>query len=161
MNPNATAFYQVNNYLPQESVGYLMRRILSNMTQKIDRQLEPLDLTNAQWVPLLKLHLGQTFTVAELAREHQIDAGAMTRLLDRLEKKNLCTRARSEQDRRVVNLALTDKGREVAKTLGPLICDMQNESLAGFSQAEWQQLCQFLNRILDNVTVQNVAEEKP
>jgi len=33
--------------------------------------------------------------VAELARELQMDAGAMTRLLDRLEKKSLCKRKAS------------------------------------------------------------------
>lgn len=59
----------------------------------------------------MKLRMQGTATVAELARWSQIDAGAMTRLLDRLEKKGLCTRVRSTEDRRVVVVELTPEGR--------------------------------------------------
>ena len=38
----------------------------------------------------------------------------MTRLLDRLESKGLCKRLRSTDDRRVVNVALTDEGQKAA-----------------------------------------------
>ena len=41
-------------------------------------------------------------------------AGATTRLLDRIEAKGLCRRVRSQEDRRVVNIELTDAGRDIA-----------------------------------------------
>ena len=53
---------------------------------------EPGGPTFPQWLPLYKLHMGEATTVAELARECQLDTGAMTRLLDRLEAKGLCRR---------------------------------------------------------------------
>ena len=84
-------------------------------SQEVERELEPSGLTNAQWVPLLKLYMGSASTVAELARECQLDAGGMTRLLDRLETKGLVRRVRSSEDRRVVNLELTEPGRAAAK----------------------------------------------
>src|SRR5688572_14679717 len=107
--PEPTVFYRPGTYDPDESAAYLMRRILACTTAEIDRALEPRGLTNAQWVPLLKLHLGHATTAAELARECTLDAGAMTRTLDRLEAKGLVTRVRSSQDRRVVNLELTEE----------------------------------------------------
>ena len=64
--------------------------------------------------PLQRLLLDQTGTVAALARLCQLDAGGMTRLLDRLETKGLVRRERSQEDRRVVNLELTDEGRAAA-----------------------------------------------
>ena len=81
------AFYVPESYKPEESVGYLMRRILATVATEIEREMEPNGLTNAQWIPLFKLSIGSASTVAELARECQLDAGAMTRLLDRLEAK--------------------------------------------------------------------------
>jgi DNA-binding HxlR family transcriptional regulator len=39
-----------------------------------------------------------------------IDAGAITRMLDRLEAKGLVERVRSETDRRVVHVRLTEAG---------------------------------------------------
>ena len=148
--PPATSFYNAADYVPEESVGYLMRRVLAMMAQQVERELEACDLTNAQWVPLLKLFMGQASTVAELARECHLDAGAMTRLLDRLEAKGLCRRVRSIEDRRVVNMALTDAGREAAAGIPVVLCQIQNAHLAGFSAEEFQAFKGFLNRILDN-----------
>ena len=143
-------FYSPGNYVAQESVGYLMRRILTSVSQEVDRELAPCDLTNAQWVPLMKLFMCQANTVAELARECHLDAGAMTRLLDRLENKGLCRRVRSVADRRVVNIELTDEGREAAKGIPSVLSRVQNAHLAGFSIDEFQQLKGFLRRILAN-----------
>ena len=102
------AFYCPESYNPEDSMGYLMRQILGTVAHDVERQLAHTDLTNAQWVPLYKLYIGSATTVAELARQSNLDAGAMTRLLDRLEAKNLCKRVRSEEDRRVVNITLTE-----------------------------------------------------
>ena len=43
------AFYCPNDYRPNESVGYLMRRIISLVAHGVERELEPTGLTNAQW----------------------------------------------------------------------------------------------------------------
>ena len=153
-------FYRAQGYKPEDSVGYLMRRIISLVGQGIERELEPAGLTNAQWVPLLKLHMGCASTVAELARECDLDAGSMTRLLDRLEAKQLCRRVRSSDDRRVVNIELTDAGRVAAKEIPKVLCHVQNAHLAGFSVEEWQTLQGFLRRILDTAQSLQASVEK-
>lgn len=150
----AVKFYRAKGYRPEESVGYLMRRILSTVAQEVERQLQPSDLTNAQWIPLFKLLIGKASTVAELARECQLDAGAMTRLLDRLEAKGLCHRVRSVADRRVVNIELTDEGRQAAKRIPEVLSRVQNAHLVGFSVEEFETLKGFLRRILDNAQAQ-------
>lgn len=151
----AIEFYRAGDYVPEESIGFLIRRVLAMVSQEVERQLEASDLTNAQWVPLLKLFMGRASTVAELARECHLDAGAMTRLLDRLEVKGLCRRVRSLEDRRVVNIELTDVGREAAKGIPVVLCQIQNAHLAGFSVEEFQALKGFLLRILDNAQAQS------
>ncbi|MGC1175406.1 MarR family winged helix-turn-helix transcriptional regulator [Polaromonas sp.] len=153
-------FYRAEGYKPDESVGYLMRRILSLIAQGVERELEPKGLTNAQWVPLLKLYMGSASTVAELARECDLDAGSMTRLLDRLEAKDLCRRIRSSEDRRVVNLELTDAGRIAAKEIPVILSRIQNEHLAGFSVEEWQTLKSYLRRIFETAQSLQAAAEK-
>jgi DNA-binding MarR family transcriptional regulator len=90
--------------------------------------------------------------VAELARECELDAGAMTRTLDRLEAKGLVTRVRSSEDRRVVNLELTREGREAARQIPDVLCKVQNAFLQGLSVEEWQQLKDLLRRVLANGT---------
>lgn len=146
----AAAFYRPNGYAPEESAAYMMRRIITLTAQQVERALDPAGLTNAQWVPLFKLYAGKCSTVAELARETHLDAGAMTRLLDRLEAKDLCRRVRSTSDRRVVNIELTDAGREAASAIAPVLCETQNAHLEGFSTEEWQTLKGLLRRVLAN-----------
>lgn len=159
--PAAPVFYKPGDYHPEESVGYLMRRIISAVSLEIERELEPSGLTNAQWVPLLKLYMGSASTVAELARECMLDTGGMTRLLDRLETKGLVRRVRSSEDRRVVNLELTNEGRAAAKNIPATLCDVQNAHLRGFSIDEWQTLKGLLRRVLDNAkSIQSEREER-
>jgi DNA-binding MarR family transcriptional regulator len=158
--PEAPVFYQPDNYQPEQSVGYLMRRILNIVAQEVERELEPSGLTNAQWVPLLKLYMGSASTVAELARECNLDAGGMTRLLDRLEGKGLLRRIRSSEDRRVVNLELTDEGREAARQIPAVLCGVQNAHMRGFTLEEWQLLKGLLRRILDNALEIQAAKEQ-
>lgn len=137
---------------PEESIGYLMRRVVTLVSGEIERRMEPLGLTDAQWKPLLRLFCSSDSTVAALARGCHLDAGAMTRLLDRLETKNLCRRIRSVEDRRVVNLELTDEGREAARKIPDLVAEVQAATAAGFTQEEFDQLKDYLNRMLVNVT---------
>jgi len=147
--PIGADHYRPATYRPEEGIGYLMRRILNIVADAVDHELEPSGLTSAQWVPLLKLYWGHASTVAELARECQLDVGAMTRTLDRLETKGLLRRVRSSQDRRVVNLELTGEGRATAKNIPDVLCRVQNAHLRGFSQEEWQVLLSMLRRIYE------------
>jgi DNA-binding MarR family transcriptional regulator len=154
-------FYRAEDYKPDDSVAYLMRRIIAVIGQGIERELEPAGLTNAQWIPLLKLYMGNASTVAELARVCELDAGSMTRLLDRLEAKQLCRRVRSSDDRRVVNLELTEAGRAAARGIPEILCRIQNEHLAGFSHEEWQSLKGYLRRILDTAQKMQAPADQP
>ena len=159
--PAVPTFYSAATYRAEESVGHLMRRILTAVGQAVEGQMcNPGSPTYPQWIPLHKLHIGTATTVAELARECLLDAGAMTRLLDRLEAKGLCRRVRSVEDRRVVNIELTDEGSAAAQQVPEILARVQNEHLAGFSEIEWEQLKSFLRRILDNAQTLSAHGDK-
>ena len=143
-------FYQPESFCSGDSVGFLMKRVMQAVVTDVDRQLEAHGLTHAQWAPLFLLRQGHGNTLAELARELQLDAGAMTRTLDRLEAKGLCTRVRSTQDRRVVHLALTDEGMAASAHVPKVLCETLNGFLAGFSHQEWRTLLDFLRRMSHN-----------
>ncbi len=99
---------------------------------------------------MLLLALGRADTVAGLARECDVDCGAMTRMLDRLEQKQLLRRLRSDADRRVVNLELTDKGRAVAQEIPLLVREELQRSLRDITPQEQETLVRLLTQMLDN-----------
>ena len=145
------AHFRAESYDPGQSIGYLLRQVLNGFTHEIEAQLEPSGLTDAQWLPLYKLSLDQVSTAAEIARTMGRDAGATTRLLDRLEAKGLCQRERSEQDRRVIELRLTHEGREAVQVVPEVLCHVHNRALADFSADELDTLKNLLRRMLCNL----------
>ncbi len=126
-----------------------MKQIMVSFVAQADKRLGAHGLTHAQWTPLMRLRLGES-TVADMARWLHIDAGATTRLIDRLEKKGLCRRSRSTNDRRVVNVAITAEGLVATAQAPAILTDILNAHLAGFSEAEWKQLVALLQRMRDN-----------
>ncbi len=148
--PAPADFYQPSTYCAEDSVGYLMKRITLSIVHQVDQRLDLHDLTSAQWGPLMRIRTAGPSTVVELARWLSVDAGAMTRLLDRLEKKNLCRRVRSAEDRRVVLVELTPEGEAAVAEVPPVLSKVMNAHLAGFSKAEWLALKSYLHRMLAN-----------
>jgi DNA-binding MarR family transcriptional regulator len=150
--PQPPQFYKAGSYRAEESVGYLMKRVMLSIVQQADKGLAEHDLTMAQWVPLkhMQMQSSGSCTVAELARHANTDAGAMTRLLDRLEKKGLCKRVRSTEDRRVVQVELTPDGEAALVQVPAVMANVMNQHLAGFSKSEWIALKSYLTRMVEN-----------
>lgn len=143
--------YSPDNYCLEESIGCLLARARAVLTANVDRALAQFDLTHAQFVIFLKLqHAGAPMTVGDLAREWHYDTGAMTRMLDRLEEKGFAVRSRSQADRRVVLIELSDKGRALAGQMSRVAIDALNHQLQGFSLEEVEQFKGFLRRMVSN-----------
>ena len=146
--PAPAKFYQSSSFCAQESVGYLMKRIMLSIVHQADKRLDAHGLTSAQWGPLMRLRTAGSCTVADLARWSQVDAGAMTRLLDRLEKKRLCKRVRSIEDRRVVLVELTPEGEAAIAEVPAVLAEVLNAHLTGFTKPEWLTLKTYLERMV-------------
>ena len=127
-----------------------VKMVGSSLVRRVDQHMQPLELTGMQWEPLLMLWLGRADTVAGLARVIQMGDASMSRMLDRLEEKDLVRRERSDADRRVVNLHLTAKGRKVANKIWPIVVDGMHVHLDGFKKDELAQFNDFLSRMLAN-----------
>ena len=132
-----------------QSVGYLIKTASQKILRNLDMKLQPYGLTALQWAPLLVLSKGRADTVAGCARAIDVDTGAMTRMLDRLEAKGFVSRSRSNEDRRIVNVILTKEGHKIVEVIPPSICKVLNQHLTGFTEDEFKifkdLLCRFVN----------------
>jgi DNA-binding MarR family transcriptional regulator len=127
-----------------------IKHVMNSLLRRVDLHMQPLELTGMQWEPVLMLWLKRADTVAGLARVSHMGVASMTRMLDRLEEKDLLRRERSEQDRRVVNLHLTTKGKKVATKIWPIVVEGMHVHLDGFKKEELNQLNGLLGRMLAN-----------
>lgn len=142
--------YTLKNYTPEESIGFLLKRTGAQLSITVDRALAEYDMTHAQLGIFLKLLHGCANTAADLARDLMCDTGAMTRMLDRLEEKNFIKRTRSSEDRRLVQVELTPKGKQLADQMTQVLINVLNHHLRGFSVKEVEQFKDFLRRMIAN-----------
>ncbi len=149
--------YEVRNYEPSQSIGYLMTRVRVEMLAALDRELaadphlSSLGVTAAQFVVLVRLvGNGSKKSASDLCKELSYDAGAMTRMIDRLEKKGLVRRMRCVQDRRLIYLEATEAGRAAYPRMIAVSVGVQNRFLRGFAPEDARKLSEYLTRMLHN-----------
>jgi DNA-binding MarR family transcriptional regulator len=141
----------IDSYVLSESVGYLISRVRSTLWNMVTQHTTAeLGITSTQASIVFMLAVGKCLTAADIAREYGIDASAVTRLIDRLEKRGLLSRVRSNEDRRVVRLALTPDGRAMAEQVPAIFTRVLDTLLAGFTPEEVGFLKSMLRRILAN-----------
>lgn len=155
MPPRETAaktapLYRVSDFAIDESIGYLIKRVRSSLSAAVEREIVDHDVTYDQWGVLLMMLKDRGDTAGMLARAIECDSGSMTRMLDRLEAKELIVRTRSTDDRRRVELELTPTGKRLAERLVAAIVKVLNRHLDGFSVDELETFKGFLRRMLAN-----------
>lgn len=140
--------YTPESFTLTRSVGFAVNKARNLLVAELDAALRDLGITSQQMGILLSMRGGVTQTPFELSKLLGIDTGLMTRMLDKLEAKGLLQRARSLEDRRVVNLTLTREGEKVAEELPHIVPVVLNRRLRKFSKSEFQELRRLLDKFL-------------
>ncbi len=150
INVEPATFYNGHNYVIEESIGYLIKQAQLALNRTVESKMSALDLTAMQWGPLMLLAHGKARTAAELSRCADVETSTMTRMLDRLEAKNLLIRTRSETDRRIIYIELTEEGLHLVAKVPSMLAESWNQHLCGFNQQEVDTLKSLLRRIPKN-----------
>ena len=131
-----------------QSVGFKLTKARNLITAEMDTALRDLDITSPQMGILNAMKRGLASTPFELSKLLSVDTGLMTRMLDKLEAKGLLERSRSADDRRVVNLVLTQKGQGVAAEIPRIAPEVLNARLKKFTKAEFEELGRLLDKFI-------------
>jgi len=155
--------YKPETYSASKSVGYLVKRAHILCRNALEAALEKQGLTYMQWVALMYLRDGLAFNPRDLCADFRIDSGALTRLIDQLEERGWVERHRSREDRRTVELLLTDSGRAAIEAQIPLVVDRLNFALRNFTRTEVTDLTRLLVKFIEGIETESEAariEEK-
>lgn len=137
-------------YLMNGGLGHLVSAARNAIFARLEVELAPLELTSAQFVVVIGAMRGRARTVNEFCAFAGVDAGAMSRLLDRLEMKGIVRRTRADTDRRQVQVELTEKGHSLSPQIMPALARVYQQFLSGFSETDAVQLQSLLTRLLAN-----------
>ena len=119
-----------------------LQQIASDKMDDAFCRMAGINLTDGRCLDLLDVHDG--LTAGELAEAASLSPGAVTTVLDRLERMGLVTRIRDEADRRRVLVELTPKARELAfRVYGP-VAAYAREYIERLSDDEIDAISRFL-----------------
>ena len=135
------------------TLGLLFRQVRDAMWARMAAELARSghDLTFSQYITLKKLAEG-TAGASDLARAAELNPGAMTRLLDKLEAKGMVSREVDPSDRRALHIHLTDSGRIIWRDIDQCGMRVRDTALAGLSDSECNTLTALLERVRVNLT---------
>jgi MarR family transcriptional regulator, lower aerobic nicotinate degradation pathway regulator len=117
-------------------LGYWLRFVSNQVSHAFSVKLAERDVTVAEWVVLRELYDAEAVAPSALADKIGMTRGAISKLADRLEAKELLLRTASETDRRYQALALTKAGRRLVPKLSALADQNDAQFFAHLSPAE-------------------------
>lgn len=132
-------------------MGFIISVTNTKMKNNLAKALKPYHVTPEQWALLIHLWERDGITQKELSEKSLKDQPTTTRILDKLEKRELIRRQANPEDRRAFLIYLTKEGREIRAPLTSLARQALTEALQGFSEQDRTQLRNLLYRIIDNL----------
>ena len=142
----------MNDFQLDQSYGYIVNRAARRLEYKLLQAFKKNghDITPQQWAVLNRLWQQDGISQAEIADSTFKNRPVVTRIIDILEKKGRVVRRRSEQDRRVIRVYLTPKGREYEEKLVPLAKEVLERGRAGITDEELEHMTLALRKIVAN-----------
>lgn len=116
------------------------------MTKRYRPLLEELNVTYPQYLVLLVLWETDRISVKALGKRLFLDSGTLTPMLKRMEEHGLIQRTRSKEDERVVEVVLTEQGKQAEKQAERI--PLQFIEQTNLNEEEVIQLKQSLSKML-------------
>lgn len=116
------------------------------------------DISNNDMHIIEAIGLGQDRTMSAVARKLGITAGSLTTSVNSLVKKKYVERSRCEEDRRVVYISLTEKGKRAYYHHENFHRQMTNAGIENLSEEELPLLVKTLNNLA--VFFRNYGDDK-
>ena len=117
----------------------------------LNKELDSYGLKFNQWRLIHAISSKSILTPAKLADELMIERATVSRYLDQLEEKECIERSHNQEDRRVVDIKLTDKGEKLAQ-LGIELMDQSYKNIfADLNSAENKHLVSLIKKFTESI----------
>jgi MarR family transcriptional regulator for hemolysin len=121
----------------RDGFGALVARTARQWRRAVDRELQPFDLSEATWLPLLHLARADApMRQKDLAASLAVDNSTVVRLLDALEAAGLVERRDDAADRRAKAIVVTRSGAATVAKVETVSRRLRQQLLAGLPEAD-------------------------
>lgn len=143
-----------------EQVVYLLYQVYRRRENALEKALAAEDLPLPTWRMILALQRMQPCTMNALARFTTWERSALTRQLDQMVKRGLAQRSTPPEDRRQIQVSLTDAGMAMFEKGRAIVMRLNRQSLEGMPIERLESLRENLNAyLLSIIADQDLARD--
>ncbi|MGX1308108.1 DNA-binding MarR family transcriptional regulator [Amorphus suaedae] len=133
-------------------IGKRIRLAHMAFSRALRLELAKHDVSFGQFVHLEQLWLEDGLTQTDLSHRIGIETASSTSILDQLEKRGFIERHRNDQDRRKINVFLTDSGSDLQPVLFGAVTRVNGIAQSNLSREQVQELFDTLDCITKSVS---------
>ncbi len=133
----------MDDYIPV--IERSLRRVTRVLSERTRQHLSQFDLTMPQFQSLMILTTNGEMTAGDLSKRMFLNSATITGIIDRLNSDGLVVRSRNQWDRRIVNIAITDKGEERANNVLDYERNYLDQAMKGLKMEHKEQLASSLD----------------
>ena len=136
-----------------------LRRVFQVVNEQSKKVEKETGLTGPQLWAIKTIAQEAPIMVSEIARHMYLHPATVVGILDRLEKQGLVARIRSTEDRRVVRVELTAKGRALVRKAPEVAQGLLVEGLENLSASNLKNISHGLDQMVDILGAQNIPPQ--
>lgn len=134
----------------ENTITFMLTRAATSHRTLLEKAVKKAGLFGGQALVLIELWSRDGQRQVDLAKNLNVTATTINKILGGLVSNDFVTRERYEDDNRSTRIFLTAKGFSVRKDLEQQWKEVEAHSVAGFSEAEKMMLRDFLARLMAN-----------
>ncbi|MHB1315847.1 MAG: MarR family winged helix-turn-helix transcriptional regulator [Christensenellales bacterium] len=130
-----------------QCINFLLTTAQHAVFQRLSTRLAAYDITPAHYGVLSCLWEKEFATPKQISEALCLDTSTISGVLDRMQKKDLIDRLTDSDDRRSVQVTITEKGRKLREPVQKIVDDVNLEVMQIFTEPERENLRDTLLRI--------------
>ncbi|WP_437880334.1 MarR family winged helix-turn-helix transcriptional regulator [Pseudomonas sp. LRF_L74] len=144
-NPASEDFHK------EEFPFYWLARVYGRYTMGMEKLLKKIDLDIPRWRVLNILFENKEASISEISEHAIAKLSTVTKIVYRMKDDGLVETRPCEQDGRVTQVSITEKGRQAFFAMHDITDELFHKSFQGLTEAQVRKLNQVLAKVFDNL----------
>lgn len=136
----------INEMTTDYKMYYIQRKIIKLYNNHL---LKSYDLSYQHYLVLMVLSEHDALPVLQLGEKLSFQSGTITPIIKKMEANGLISRVRSHMDERIVNVELTQKGKQLCSELTHI--PEQLFQASELTKEEYEQLMKLTRKVVNNM----------
>ncbi len=143
----------------EDHLGFWLRTVSNQVSLRFKQQLEQHDISVAEWVAMRSLYQSTDSTHALLMNSLGFTKGATSKIITKLEEKQLITRHHQDGNLRNQIIQLSNKGNQLTPILAQIADENDHFFFGKLSRQQQQQLKQLMHLLVTENHISEIATQ--